>query len=414
MRQQHGAVLTEICSSRRFKQLEQMLKSAKELVTASARSDVPPFIVMDVMAAAARLEAAGVHVVHMEVGQPAAPAPATALAAARAALGGRIAYTESLGIGSLRARIARHYGERYGVDVDPARVVVTTGSSAGFMLAFLGLFEPGDRVALANPGYPPYRHILTALGCEPVLIETSAATRWALDPEALLAAHRARPLAGVLVASPANPTGTMMTGEALSRLIDAAEGAGIRFISDEIYHGLDYAFPAVTAAQLSERAVIINSFSKYFCMTGWRIGWMVVPEPLVRPIERLQQNLAISVPTLSQVAAEAAFDGRAEMETIKHGYEENRQILVEGLPGAGLEHFLPADGAFYLYADVSRFTNDSHDFAKRMLAEAHVAATPGVDFDPVNGHKFIRFCYAGSQADARAAVDRVGRWLGRG
>jgi aspartate/methionine/tyrosine aminotransferase len=413
MRQQHGAVLTEICSSRRFKQLEQMLKSAKELVTASARSDVPPFIVMDVMAAAARLEAAGVHVVHMEVGQPAAPAPATALAAARGALGGRIAYTESLGIGSLRARIARHYGERNGIAVDPARVIVTTGSSAGFMLAFLGLFEPGDRVALANPGYPPYRHILKALGCEPVLIETSAATRWALDPAALLAAHRATPLAGVLVASPANPTGTMMAGEALSRLIGTAEDAGIRFISDEIYHGLDYAFAAVTAAQLSSRAVIINSFSKYFCMTGWRIGWMVVPEPLVRPIERLQQNLAISVPTLSQVAAEAAFDGRAEMEAVKHGYEENRRILVEGLPGAGLEHFLPADGAFYLYADVSRFTNDSHDFARRMLAEAHVAATPGVDFDPVNGHKFIRFCYAGSREDARATVERVGRWLGR-
>jgi aspartate/methionine/tyrosine aminotransferase len=411
MRQQHGVAFTEICSSRRFKRLEQMLKSAKELVAPSARSDVPPFIVMDVMAAAARLEAAGVHVVHMEVGQPAAPAPAPALAAARAALGGRIAYTESLGIGPLRSRIARHYGERYGVGVDPARVIVTTGSSAGFMLAFLSLFEPGDRVALANPGYPPYRHILKALGCEPVLIETSASTRWALDPEALLAAHRAGPLAGVLVASPANPTGTMMTGEALSRLIAAAEGAGIRFISDEIYHGLDYAFPAVTAAQLSERAVIINSFSKYFCMTGWRIGWMVAPEPLVRPIERLQQNLAISVPTLSQVAAQAAFDGRAEMEEVKHGYEENRRILVEGLPGAGLEHFLPADGAFYLYADVSRFTNDSHDFARRMLAEAHVAATPGVDFDPLNGNKFIRFCYAGSREDARATVERVGRWL---
>src|SRR5215467_4638942 len=377
-----------------------MLKAAVELVRPSARSDVPPFMVMDVMAAAARLEAAGIHVVHMEVDQPAAPAPATALAAARAALG----------IGSLRARIARHYGERYGVDVDPARVIVTTGSSAAFMLAFLSLFEPGERVAFANP---PYRHILKALGCEPVLIETGAATRWALDPTALVAAHRAQALAGVLVASPANPTGTMMTGAALGGLIAAAEDAGIRFISDEIYHGLDYAFAAVTAAALSASAVVINSFSKYFCMTGWRIGWMVVPEPLVRPIERLQQNLAISVPTLSQIAAEAAFDGIAEMEEVKHGYEANRRILVEGLPRAGLASFLPADGAFYIYADVSRFTNDSHDFARRMLAEAHVAATPGVDFDPTNGHKFIRFCYAGSQEDARAAVERVGRWLGQ-
>ena len=393
--------------------MEQMLKSAKELVAPSARSDVPPFIVMDVMAAAARLEAAGIHVVHMEVGQPAAPAPATALAAARAALGGPIAYTESLGIGSLRARIARHYGERHGVEVDPARVIVTTGSSAGFMLAFLSLFEPGDRVAFANPGYPPYRHILKALGCEPVLIETSAATRWALDPAALLAAHRANPLAGVLVASPANPTGTMMTGEALGRLIDAAEGAGIRFISDEIYHGLDYAFPAETAAKFSDKAVIINSFSKYFCMSGWRIGWMVAPESLVRPVERLQQNLAISVPTLSQVAAVAAFDGRDEMEAVKHGYEENRRILVEGLPKAGLSQFLPVDGAFYLYADVSSFTDDSLDFAKRMLEEAGVAATPGIDFDPLDGKHFVRFCYAGSATDMREAVARIGRWLDR-
>jgi aspartate/methionine/tyrosine aminotransferase len=386
---------------------------AKRLTAASARSNVPPFMVMDVMAAAARLEAAGVHVVHMEVGQPAAPAPATALAAARAALAGPIAYTEALGLASLRRRIARHYGERYGIDLDPARVVVTTGSSAAFMLAFLTLFEPGDRVAIANPGYPPYRHILSALGCEPVLIETSAATRWALTGEALLAAHREKPLAGVLVASPANPTGTMIPADVLAKLIAAAEGAGIRFISDEIYHGLDYAFPAATAAQFSDRAVIINSFSKYFCMTGWRIGWMVAPEPLVRPLERLQQNFSISVPTLAQVAAEAAFDGGAEMEEIKHGYEANRRLLVEGFPKAGLDRFLPADGAFYLYADVSRFTNDSQDFAKRMLAEAHVAATSGIDFDPVDGRHYMRFCYAGSRDDAQAAVERIGRWLGR-
>jgi len=388
-----------------------MLETAKRLITPSGRSDVPPFMVMDVMAAAARLEAAGVDVIHMEVGQPAAPAPACALAAARAALGGPLAYTEALGIPSLRRRIARHYAETHGIDVDPAQVVVTTGSSAGFILAFLSMFEPGDRVAVAVPGYPPYRHILTALGCEPVLIETTAATRWALTGEALIAAHRKRQLKGVLAASPANPTGTMMTAEALADLIAAAQDAGIRFISDEIYHGLDYAFPATTAARLSDQAVIINSFSKYFCMTGWRIGWMVVPPSLLRPVERLQQNLAISVPTLSQIAAEAAFDGRAEMDAIKHGYEDNRRILVEGLPKAGLDRFLPVDGAFYLYADVARFTADSFDFAKRMLAEAHVAATPGVDFDPVDGQKFIRLCYAGSRQDAQAAVERIGRWL---
>ncbi|MGJ5179641.1 pyridoxal phosphate-dependent aminotransferase [Bradyrhizobium oligotrophicum] len=383
------------------------------LTAPSGRSNVPPFMVMDVMAAAERIEADGGHVIHMEVGQPAAPAPRAAIAAAHAALDrARIDYTSALGISSLRQRIARHYRETHGCEIDPARIVITTGSSAGFILAFLAMFEPGDRVAVTVPGYPPYRHILTALGCEPVLIETTAENRHALTGEALLAAHRKTPLKGVLVASPANPTGTMMSREALGGVIAAARDAGIRFISDEIYHGLDYAFPAVTAAELSAEALIINSFSKYFCMTGWRIGWMVVPEALVRPIERLQQNLAISVPTLSQIAAEAAFDGRAEMDAIKHGYQENRRILIEGFPKAGLTRFLPADGAFYLYADVSDFTSDSFDFAKRMLAETHVAATPGVDFDPIHGRSFVRFSYARSAEDMREAVARIARWLG--
>jgi aspartate/methionine/tyrosine aminotransferase len=388
-----------------------MLERAKRLVGASARSAVPPFMVMDVMAAAARIEAAGGQVVHMEVGQPAAGAPASAIAAARAALAGRLGYTEALGIPALRARIARHYGEHYGVEIDPARIVITTGSSAGFVLAFLALFDPGDRVAVAVPGYPPYRHVLTALGCEPVLIETTAASRWAITPDMLIAAHRRTPLKGVLVASPANPTGTMMTAQAIAQLLAAAHQEGIRFISDEIYHGLDYAFAAETAARLSPDAVVINSFSKYFCMTGWRVGWMVLPEELVRPVERLQGNLAISVPALSQLAAQAAFDGRAEVEATKHVYEANRRLLLEGLPKAGLDRLLPVDGAFYLYADVSRFCSDSFAFAKQMLEEAHVAATPGIDFDPVNGSRFVRFCYAGATADMHEAVTRIGRWL---
>lgn len=371
-------------------------------------------MVMDVMAAAARIEAAGGRVIHMEVGQPAAPAPQVALAAAREALAqGRIDYTSALGLPSLRARIARHYRDAYGCEVDAERIVVTTGSSGAFILAFLAMFEPGDRVAVTVPGYPPYRHILTALGCEPVLIETSGDTRHALTGEALVAAHRKSPLKGVLVGSPANPTGTMMSREALAGLMAAAQDAGIRFISDEIYHGLDYAFPAATAAAISPDALVINSFSKYFCMTGWRVGWMVAPEALVRPIERLQQNLAISVPTLSQIAAEAAFEGRDEMERIKHGYEENRRLLIEGLPRAGLRKFLPVDGAFYLYADVSDFTADSFDFAGRMLEQAGVAATPGLDFDPIHGRSFIRFSYARSNAEMREAVDRIAHWLGR-
>jgi aspartate/methionine/tyrosine aminotransferase len=392
-----------------------MLDVARQLIMPAVRSDVPPFMVMDVMAAAARIEELGGRVIHMEVGQPAAPAPSSALRAAGAALStGRLGYTETLGMAPLRARIAQYYRDRYGIDLDPDRVAVTTGSSAAFVLAFLALFEPGDRVAVALPGYPPYRHILTALGCKPVLVETTQAARWAITPEMLIDEHRKSPLKGVLVASPANPTGTMVPGDSLRDLIAAAESENIRFISDEIYHGLDYAFPAETAARLSRTAVVINSFSKYFCMTGWRVGWMILPQELVRPIDRLQGNMAISVPTISQIAAAAAFDGRAEMELVKHGYQDNRSILLGSLPAIGIEKILPVDGAFYLYADVSNFCSDSLEFAKRMLAETHVAVTPGVDFDPVHGRQFIRLCYAGSSAEMHEAVTRIGSWLARG
>src|SRR5947208_820048 len=252
--------------------LESTLRDrATALLTPSARSDVPPFMVMDVMAAAARIEAAGGHVIHMEVGQPAASAPKVAIAAAHTALdAARIDYTSALGIPTLRARIAKHYHDTYGCTVDPERMVITTGSSGGFILAFLSMFEPGDRVAVAVPGYPPYRHILAALGCEPILIETAADDRWAITPEMLAAAHRRTPLKGVIVASPANPTGTMMTSEALRRLHDGTQELDVKFISDEIYHGLDYAFAADTAARLCDESIVINSFSKYFCMTGWR------------------------------------------------------------------------------------------------------------------------------------------------
>jgi aspartate/methionine/tyrosine aminotransferase len=389
-----------------------MLDKAKNLLQPSARSGVPPFMVMDVVAAATRLEAEGHRVIHMEVGQPAAGAPATALAAASVALTATpLGYTETLGRASLRRRIAQAYADWHGLEIDPARIVITTGSSAGFMLAFLAAFEAGDRVATALPGYPPYRHILTALGCEAVGIETSAATRWAITSEALLAEHRRRPLKGLIIASPANPSGTMMTAQALTELIASAEAAGIVVISDEIYHGLDYAFGAETVARLSSDAIVINSFSKYFCMTGWRIGWVVVPPELVRAVERLQQNLAISVPTLSQIAAEAAFDGSAELEEVRRSYEVNRGILLEGLPRVGLASFLPPDGAFYLYADISQFSNDSYAFASRLLERTGVAATPGVDFDPVNGRKFLRLCYAGARADMAEAVTRIGDFL---
>ncbi len=390
-----------------------MLERAKKLLQPSARSAVPPFVVMDVVAAATRLEAQGRRIIHMEVGQPAAGAPAAAIAAARAALSSPLRYTETLGIASLRHRIANAYAEWHGLDIDPARIVVTTGSSAGFLLAFLAAFDAGDRVAVPLPGYPPYRHILTALGCEPVGIETDAASRWSITGDALLGHHRVKPLKGVIVASPANPSGTMMTSTALAELVRCAEEAGIVVISDEIYHGLDYAFAAETAARVSDDALIVNSFSKYFCMTGWRIGWMVVPPTLVRAIERLQQNLAISVPTLSQIAAEAAFEGRTELAKVRAGYEENRKILLEELPRIGLGSFLPADGAFYLYVNVSRFADDSFAFTKRLLDQAGVAATPGVDFDPSRGRNFLRLCYAGTREEMREAVERIGTWLRR-
>ncbi len=389
--------------------------AAKRLISPSARSDVPPFMVMDVMAAAARIEAAGGRVIHMEVGQPAAPAPACAIAAARAALAGPLRYTETLGIPSLRARIARHYAERYGVAVDPARIVVTTGSSAGFILAFLALFEPGDRVAVAVPGlsalpaHPQGARLRAgadrddggdALGDHAGHADRGASPRAAQgragrEPGQSDRHHDDRAGARAIFKAPPS---ARASASSPTRSITAST---MRFAAD-------------TAARLSENAVVINSFSKYFCMTGWRVGWMVVPDALVRPIDRLQGNLAISVPTLSQIAAEAAFDGRAEMEAVKHGYEENRRILVEGLPKAGLDKFLPVDGAFYLYADVSRFSSDSFDFAKRMLEETHVAATPGVDFDPIDGRHFIRFCYAGSAAEMHEAVERIGKWLRRG
>ncbi|MGL4636851.1 MAG: pyridoxal phosphate-dependent aminotransferase [Beijerinckiaceae bacterium] len=379
----------------------------------SKRSDVSPFIVMDVMTDAAAIEHRGGKVVHMEVGQPGHPAPKTARAAAAAALeSGRVPYTEALGIRALRERIAAHYQDTYGVTVPYERVVVTTGSSGGFTLAFLSMFEPGDRVAIAAPGYPAYRNILKALSLEVVEIPTGADTRYALTGDLIAKAHAEKPIKGVLAMSPANPTGVVMTPEALSGLCKTCADLGLWFISDEIYHGLTYGdAKAETALRFSDDAVIINSFSKFFCMTGWRVGWMVVPERLMRPIERLQQNFSISVPYLSQIAALAAFDGGAEMEEVRAGYARNRAILMDGLPKIGLGRFLPVDGAFYVYIDVSALTNDSMDFCRQALREAGVAITPGLDFDPAEGHRFVRLSFAGTETDMHEAVDKLGRWL---
>jgi len=368
---------------------------------------------MDVMSEAAAIERTGRTVIHMEVGQPGHPAPRAALEAARAALDeGRIPYTEALGLWTLRQRIARHYREAYDVDAAAERIIVTTGSSGGFTLAFLSMFAPGDRVAIAAPGYPAYRNILKALSLEPVEIPTGPETRYALNADHVRRAHAARPIAGVLAMSPANPTGVVMTPAVLQGLCDVCRDLGIWFISDEIYHGLTYGgATAQTALAYSDDAVIINSFSKFYCMTGWRVGWMVAPERLVRPIERLQQNFSISVPFLSQIAAEAAFDGREEMAAVRDGYARNREILMEGLPKIGLGSFLPVDGAFYVYIDVSAVTNDSMAFCGAALREAGVAITPGLDFDPMEGRRFVRLSFAGTESDMREALARLGAWL---
>jgi aspartate/methionine/tyrosine aminotransferase len=378
----------------------------------SARSEVEPFLVMEVMRAAIDREHAGDRVIHMEVGQPGAPAPQAVLEAARAALAkGHFGYTEALGRRELRARIARYYADAHGLEIPAERVAVTTGSSAGFNLAFLAAFDAGDRIALTRPGYPAYRNLLHALGIEIVEIETRSEDRHVLTPELLERAHREKPLAGVLVASPANPTGTMMSPEALQALVEAAYALGIRFISDEIYHRLVYSGIAETALAFSDRAIVVNSFSKYYCMTGWRIGWMVLPDELLRPVERIAQNLYISPPDISQRAAMAAFDATTELDAVKAGYAANRRLLLDRLPAIGFDDYFPIDGAFYLYASVLRFSNDSVDFARAMLAEAGVAATPGPDFDRTAGHGHIRFSFAGTEADIAEAVERLEGWL---
>ena len=377
----------------------------------SERSDVASFIVMDVMRAAAELERQGRSIIHMEVGQPGTPAPETARAAVRAALDSEtLGYTAALGIDALRARIAASYRERYAITVDESRIVVCSGSSAAFLLAFLAVFDAGARVALPSPGYPCYRHILSALGCRTPLIETGPESRWMPTPDDLTALHEREPLDGLLIASPANPTGTMIEPDRLAALIGFADANGLWFISDEIYHGLTYDAPATTALSVSDEVIVINSFSKYHAMTGWRIGWLVVPPALVRTVERLQQNFFISAPAASQVAALGSFDGVDELERNRETYARNRALLLDALPGAGLSALAPADGAFYLYADVSAFTEDALGFARAMLEEIGVAVTPGLDFDEARGNRYLRFSYAGTESDMAEAAHRLKGW----
>lgn len=382
-----------------------------EQLAAAKRSEIDSFIVMDVMRAAAAKEAAGERVIHMEVGQPATAAPKAAREALRQALDDNsLGYTLALGMEPLRVRIAQHYRDTYGVDVPAERIVVTTGSSAGFILTFLALFDHGDTVALPSPGYPCYRQILRALGQQPIMIETGPNTRWMPTPEAVEAAHSEKRIRGLLIASPANPTGTMLEPERLAEICATCQRLGLWFISDEIYHGLTYEAPAATALTHNDDAVVINSFSKYFSMTGWRVGWMVVPDRLVRIVERLAQNLYISAPAASQIAALGAFNGMEELEANKRVYAENRELLLAGLPKAGFDRIVPADGAFYLYCDVSHLTDDSPAFAAQMLNDVGVAVTPGLDFDAERGAQYLRFSYAGATNDMAEAIKRLTNW----
>lgn len=375
----------------------------------SRRGRVPPFIVMDVLRAANERQAKGESVLHLEVGQPSTGAPEGAIAAARAAFeADNLGYTEAFGRPDLRRRIVRHYKEEYGVDVDLGRVVVTTGSSGAFLLGFLAAFDEGDKVALAAPGYPAYRNILTALGIDTVTVEVGAETNFQPTP-ALLDGISAR-LDGLIVASPANPTGTMIHAAEMTALAAYCRDRGIRLVSDEIYHGITYDRRAATALAFDPEAIVVNSFSKYYSMTGWRLGWMVAPEPLLRSIECLAQNFYISPPTLSQVAAAAAFECKDELEENVRRYAANRALLLKELPEAGFGRMAAAQGAFYLYADVADMTNDSAEFCRRMLAETGVAATPGIDFDPGRGHRFMRFSFAGTTADMAEAARRLIEW----
>ncbi|CAK0747056.1 Valine--pyruvate aminotransferase [uncultured Gammaproteobacteria bacterium] len=372
------------------------------------RGAIAPFFVMEVMRAAAERERAGGEVLHLEVGQPSTPAPAGVLAAARAALEhNRIGYTEALGIPPLRAAIAEHYRQTYGVELPARRVVVTTGSSAGFILSFLAAFDPGDRVAMASPSYPAYRNTLSALGVVPIELATGPESRFQPTVNMLAALDPAPD--GLIIASPSNPTGTMLAEAELRRLAGYCAEHGIRLISDEIYHGLTYGPAAVTALAADSNAVVVNSFSKYFSMTGWRLGWLVVPDDLARSVERLAQNLFISAPTLSQIAGVAAFDCAEELNGHVARYARNRELLLHELPAAGFDRLAPADGAFYLYADVSALTNDSESLCQRILAETGVAITPGIDFDPTYGRRFVRFSFAGSTETIAEATRRLKR-----
>ncbi len=379
----------------------------------SKRSEIAPFLVMDIFNRANALERQGHDIIHMEAGQPGTPAPEPVLEAAKHALATDTMGYKPLGLPQLRERIARHYGDFYGLDIAPSRIIITSGSSAGFVLSFLALFDSGARVGLGAPYYPAYPNLLNALDCVPVIIPTSADSDYQLTIEQVSKnMHEGSPkgLDGLLVASPANPTGSMLSKTGLESLVHLCGAYDIPFISDEIYHGITYGHKSHSALEFDSNVIVVNSFSKYYSMTGWRIGWLVVPENMERSFQRLDQNLYIASPTVSQFAALAAMDARAELDEYVAVYARNRDLLLSGLPKAGFDAFAPADGAFYLYADISHITSDSESFCYRMLDEIGVAATPGTDFDTGARTARVRFSYAGKESDITEAIERLKKW----
>ncbi|MFV9632343.1 pyridoxal phosphate-dependent aminotransferase [Mycobacterium neumannii] len=382
----------------------------------SLRSGIPPFYVMDVWLAAAERQRSHGDLVNLSAGQPSAGAPAAVRMAAKEALNTTVlGYTVALGIPELRAAIAGQYLDRHGLVVDADDVVITTGSSGGFLLAFLACFDVGDRVAIASPGYPCYRNILSALGCEVVEVPCGPDTRF--QPTVQMLENLDPPVMGVIVASPANPTGTVIPPDELSAIATWCASRGVRLISDEVYHGLVYeGAPAVSCAWATSRdSIVVNSFSKYFAMTGWRLGWLLVPKELQRAVDRLTGNFTICPPTLPQYAAIAAFTSEsiAEADALLHHYAANRQMLLDGLRALGIDRLAPTDGAFYVYADVSHLTSDSLSFCSKLLADTGVAIAPGIDFDPARGGSFVRLSFAGPSSDVEEALRRIGAWLGQ-
>lgn len=373
----------------------------------SKRGQVDAFIVMDVMEAARRAEADGRSIIHMEVGQPSTGAPVAASKALAAALDQPLGYTVALGLPELRQGIADLYRRWYGIDLDPARVIVTPGSSGAFMLAFSALFDAGERVALGEPGYPSYRQILKAMSLEPVGIQTLAQDRYQPRPDQL-----PNDAAGLILASPGNPSGTVLTHDELSALTSRAKELGMAVVSDEIYHALSYGGKrCVSALEVTDDVFVINSFSKYFSMTGWRIGWMVVPDTHIRTVERIAQNMFICPPHASQVAALAALDCEEEANVNLAAYSENRRMMLERLPQMGFTKIAPPEGAFYIYADVSDLTQDSLAFCAEILEKAGVAVTPGLDFDPRRGAQTLRFSYARSTAEVAEGLNRLAAFM---